>query len=197
MALVTRLQDKLNTTRAINQSDLNPVGMVVYADLTEVQFQALNGTGWILADGRNVAGSTYSTVTGNATVSDLRGVTIRSKNNGRVDGNQDPSGERALGSFQSHATAKNGLTATADAHTHETVVGLLDSLGPVAATVGTATTVAILSVPAIQNVTANQPGQPAKQMKMVGTVTPNITVGAGDAETRMRNVALNPFIKIN
>ena len=197
MALVTRLQDKLNTTRAINQSDLNPVGMVVYADLTEVQFQALNGTGWILADGRNVAGSTYSTVTGNATVSDLRGVTIRSKNNGRADGNQDPAGERALGSFQSHATAKNGLTATSDSHTHETVAGILDSAGPVAATVGAATTVGGLSVVAIGNVTTNQAGTAAKQLKMVGTVTPNITVGAGDAETRMRNVVLNPFIKIN
>jgi len=176
MALVARL----NVSRQINQSDLNPVGMVVYADLTEAQFQSLNGTGWVLADGRSVAGSTYATVTGNTTVSDLRGVTIRSKNNGRADGNQDPDGERALRSFQSHATAKNGLTASQASHTH-TVTGNVQMQGPAGnLSHGTGGS------------TESYQTNPTTDSK-----TPIITIGAGDNETRMRNVALNPFIKIN
>lgn len=100
-ALVESLDS--NILRQIKASDLNPVGMIVPSELTEVQFQQENGTGWILADGRNIAGSLYATVTGASTIPDLRGVYLKGKNNGRADGNQDSAGERTLGSFQSSA----------------------------------------------------------------------------------------------
>jgi hypothetical protein len=168
MALVARL----NVNRQINQSDLNPVGMVVYADLTEVQFQALNGTGWVLADGRNVAGSTYATVTGNATVSDLRGVLVRSKNNGRSDGNQDPDGERALRSFQNDAL-QNITGGFQAAYYNSNVSGAFQ---------------------------AN--GTSINQQDAGITARPSMTFDASrvartSSETRPRNVALNAFIKIN
>lgn len=86
----------------------NPVGSVVDAVLTEAQFQAQNGTGWVLADGRTVTGSAYATITGNSTIPDFRGITRRAKNNGRNDGTEDETGDHTLGSYQtSHVQGHN------------------------------------------------------------------------------------------
>jgi len=91
-----------------------PVGSIVQSILTEADFQAELGNPspetWVLADGRNVAGSTYTVVTGNSTIPDLRGVFLRGKNNGRSDGNQNPDGDLPLGTLTSFKTA---------AHTHQ------------------------------------------------------------------------------
>lgn len=67
------------------------IGAVQSALITESQFQAQFGTGWVLADGRSVTGSRYATLTGKTTIPDLRGVTLRGKNNGRSDGYENPS----------------------------------------------------------------------------------------------------------
>jgi microcystin-dependent protein len=77
MAKVARLQ----ISRAIEQGDLNPVGMIVPSMLTEAQFQALNGASWVLAYGQSIVGSAYATVTGNTTAPDLRGRTLAGKDN--------------------------------------------------------------------------------------------------------------------
>src|ERR1700761_330867 len=78
-----------------------PVGSIVDSLLTEAQFQAQlgnpNPATWILADGRNVAGSTYTDITGNSNIPDFRGLFRRGKNNGRADGFQNPDGEIGLG----------------------------------------------------------------------------------------------------
>jgi hypothetical protein len=71
--------------------------------LTEVQFQAETDSTWVLCDGRSVLGSDYATLTGFTVIPDARGMTLRGKNNGRVDGNQDPDGDRALGTYQADA----------------------------------------------------------------------------------------------
>lgn len=64
-----------------------PIGSVVASMLTESDFQAqtTNPTPerWVLADGRNVAGSAYEALTGNSTIPDLRAVFLRGKDNGR------------------------------------------------------------------------------------------------------------------
>lgn len=159
------------------QDNQNPVGMIAHSMLTEAQFQAINGTSWVLADGRNVAGSIYATTVGSSTVPDLRGMVLRGKNNSRADGNQDPAGERALGNFQSHATAKNGLALSDPGHSHGV---------PSNATNGNAGTAAIYSSVAGATYTAGTNG-----------ATTGVSLGAGDAETRMRNIAVNIFIKIN
>lgn len=67
------------------------IGAIQSAFLTETQFQGQFGTGWILADGRSVTGSRYASLTGSASVPDLRGVVLRGKNNGRNDGKENPS----------------------------------------------------------------------------------------------------------
>jgi hypothetical protein len=87
-----------------------PVGSIIHSMLTEAQFQGQAGVGWVLADGRSVAGSTYATVSGNSTIPDLRGVFIRGKNNSRSDGNQDPAGERSIGAFQSDQNLSHSHT---------------------------------------------------------------------------------------
>src|SRR5579864_2679083 len=65
---------------------LLPVGSVVCSMLDEPTFQGqtTNPTPqrWILADGRNVSGSAYQTLTGHANVPDLRGTFLRGKDNG-------------------------------------------------------------------------------------------------------------------
>lgn len=76
---------------------LNPIGSYKYADLTEGQFQAQMGTGWVLADGRSVVGSSYESITSNSNIPDARATYLRMKDNGA---GLDPNGDPALGSFQ-------------------------------------------------------------------------------------------------
>lgn len=86
--------------RIFLKSDRNPIGMIVPSMLTLAQFQAINGTSWVLANGASVSGSTYAAITGSSTVPDLRGMFLRGKNNSRADTNEDPDGERSLGNLQ-------------------------------------------------------------------------------------------------
>ena len=86
--------------KIFKQTDRRAVGDVEQSMLTLAQFQAIKGTGWVLADGSSCVGTTYATITGASTVPDLRGLVLRGKNNGRVDGNQNPDGEVALGTYQ-------------------------------------------------------------------------------------------------
>lgn len=76
------------------------IGDVRNSRLTEAQFQALYGIGWVLYDGRDVTGSKLAVLTGENTLEDHRGVFARGKNNGRVDGNENPDGDVALGTYQ-------------------------------------------------------------------------------------------------
>jgi len=97
---------------------MGPIGSVIQSMLTESEFQSLYGTGWVLADGRSVTGSRYAAIKSTTTVPDMRGVFLRGKNNGRADGNQNPDGELAIGSYQAdeikgHAHSVNYLTGAA------------------------------------------------------------------------------------
>lgn len=56
---------------------ITPIGSVVHSMLTEVQYQAQNGAGWVLMDGRSVVGSVYESITGNSVVPDGRGSSVR------------------------------------------------------------------------------------------------------------------------
>ena len=83
--------------------------------LTEAQFQAENGSGWILCDGRSITGSQFHTITGNTPVPDARGVFIRGKDN---SAGQNPDGDLALGAaqgdtFQGHGISWKGSAAPA------------------------------------------------------------------------------------
>lgn len=80
--------------------DIGQVGDVVQSMLTEAQFQAIRGTGWVLMDGRSVAGSQYQAITGNGNIPDARGVFLRGKNNGS---SANPDGDLPLGTYTGDA----------------------------------------------------------------------------------------------
>lgn len=82
---------------SVSQSftDTFPVGTIMHSMLTEVQFQSQMNTNWVLMDGRSVAGSVYSSLTGSATIPDATGRFLRGK------GANNPDGNLALGTYQS------------------------------------------------------------------------------------------------
>jgi hypothetical protein len=84
----------------VKNSSGEGIGSVKYSPLSEAQFQALYGTGWVLYDNRSVVGSSLNTKYGVATLHDHRGLYPRAKNNGRSDGKQNPAGELAIGTYQ-------------------------------------------------------------------------------------------------
>jgi hypothetical protein len=162
-----RRQSNSNLEASINATSC--VGDVIHSLLTEVQFQALRGSGWILADGRNVAGSAYSLLTGSSTVPDLRSIFLRGKNNGRSDGNQDPSGERALGHFQNDQM--QGHTHTVTTYQGTNTIGQWGRGDGV-------------NVPNNQSV-GNPQNDGANGAPRTGL------------ETRVKNVSVNIFVRIN
>lgn len=90
-----------------------PVGTIIDSLLTEAQWNTALGNPanpfWVLADGRTVTGSTFSSLTGLLFVPNLCGVMRRGKNNGAVTANNNPDGDLLLGEF---TTDKFGV------HTH-------------------------------------------------------------------------------
>lgn len=114
---------------------LLPVGSVIHSMLTESQFQAQAGSGWVLADGRSVTSTAYATITGSSTIPDMRSSFLRGKDNAK---GLNPDGDLALGTYTSdkylahtHTYAANntggGATALA---TGTTVTAQLQNTGP-------------------------------------------------------------------
>lgn len=156
------------------------IGAIISSMLTEAQFQALNGSGWILADGRSLASTDkYRAVTGSTAVPDLRGMVLRGKNNGRTDGNQDPAGERTTGSLQADQV---------QGHYHD-VYGDNSGAGSVYGGVSNVNSTA----PSSGQTYGFKVRQAAQTIFSDGTNgTPRI-----GTETRMKNVTVNHFIRIN
>lgn len=156
-------------------ADSAPIGQIVSAMLTEQQFRAVHGSGWILADGRStgVAASKYGTVTGASSVPDLRGMVLRGKNNARSDGKENPDGDSALGTYQAHQFSSHSHGGGNHNHSYGTFTGITGSVGGGP------------GIYAGSSVTANTGGSGA------------IIASEGGNETRMRNVTVNHFIKIN
>jgi hypothetical protein len=149
---------------------LGAIGDYKHSSLTEPQFQTIYGTGWVLVDGRNVAGSAWATLTGQTVLPDGRGQFLRGANNGgsaagtRADGNQNPDGT-ALHGFQSDQVV---------AHTHT-----------LNANITSGATGAFNSVPG---------GSAAGS---AGTILGGVANTTGGNETRPKNITTNIFIRIN
>lgn len=164
---------------------LTPVGSIIESMLTEAQYHSQLGisTTWVLADGRNVAGSLYNSVTGNANIPDLRGVFRRGKNNGRADGNQNPAGEVDPGTLQGSANLSHTHPLVDPGHTHSIASYLAGS-----------TTL-------LANFNTVVRG-PINVSTLESTVTNSNNVGlsvsaSGTSESRPTNVTTNVFIRIN
>lgn len=81
------------------------IGEKKEAFLDEAQFQAIYGTNWVLADGRDVTGSAFAILFGSTTLPDMRATVARMKDNGRgIDSYGDvPLGSYEPDQFVSHA----------------------------------------------------------------------------------------------
>jgi len=173
------------------------IGDVKYSYLSEAQFVAENGLGWVLDDGRSIVGSKLHQKYGFTTTSDARGMFLRAANNNRTGTYADPGGNRAAGSIQGHAFQTH--THTQNAHSH----GVTDpghahsisywspsggayGLGGGASSVqsGTGSNTTGISV---GNATATNQSQSATGAASEPTA----------AETRPVNMAFNVFVKIN
>lgn len=102
-----------------NAAQKGPIGEIRQAMLTEAQFQTLNGTGWVLADGRSVTGTLYETLTGFSTIPDLRGMFLRNQQGTRAVGG-NPDGNLPLGTYTVDDVAS---------HTHDAVETLVTTTG--------------------------------------------------------------------
>lgn len=188
------------------------IGQVVYAHLTEAQFQTQAGNGWILADGRNVAGSAYASITGSSTVDDLRGVFIRGKNNGRADGKENTYADRALGFYEYDNTGNHFHTMFyKTVYTPGTNIGQSSyapqSVGQSLVTYNTANpATGRYHISALDDnaggptIAGNTSETLYTSHPLSGASPAAVTPTSGqlsDSETTVRSVTLNPFVRIN
>jgi hypothetical protein len=155
------------------KADAGKVGDVKTSMLTEAQFQAQHNDTWVLMDGRGVGGSTYETITGSSTIPDARGQFLRGKNNGRADGQENPDGDVALGTYQADEFASHNHGGGNHNHTYNK--GGSDAFnGPFSDS-------------------TNDQNPPDGVTDNSGVI---INTEGGN-ETRPKNVTINYFIKIN
>lgn len=200
------------TINGASNSVQGSVGDIKAAHMTEAQFVAANGPGWILADGRSVSGSAWATLASLSSAPDARGVALRGKNNGRSSAAGDADGERLLGSsqgdsFGSHNHGGGDHKHVVNSHNHgggshkHTWKGYNNTDGS-----GTG------EQHRSRYEISGDPEEDATRMsgnildsESPGTGGPTNDVGAGITiiapnggnETRMRNIAVNYFIKVN
>lgn len=116
-SLSTRLGAAVNWI--IDNISNQAIGTVVHSMMTLPQFQAVKGTGWVLANGQAVPLTLYATQIA-PNVPDMRSRYLRGKNNGgspagtRSDGNQNPAGDLALGTLQATAFSSHSHSASFD-----------------------------------------------------------------------------------
>lgn len=161
------------------ESSTVPVGSIRAALLDENAFASAAGdpavfdasnSKWALADGRNVSGSGYATLSGNANLPDLRGVFLRGINGSRADGLGDPDGNRAAGVYQSDQFRNHN-------HTNGSFAYLVRIGGP--------NTTAFLGDS--NNTTGTE----------YDVLNSGAMQAAGGNETRPRNVAVYYYVRIN
>jgi hypothetical protein len=167
-------------SQLLAKAGLGPsIGDIRHSRLSEEQFQALNGNSWVLYDDRNVEGTDLASLTGMTVLDDARGLVLRGKNHGRNDGFEDET-ERALGSNQMDQMQKiEG--------------GPLDRVWALSGSAG-----ALRSTVSGTSARATTGSNSERQFSFDSSFSPNARTSATNAgETRMRNIAVNIFIKIN
>lgn len=169
--------------------ELFMVGDIKESILTEAQFKnQLTPTEqlkWALADGRDVTGSAYTTLTGQGKIPDLRGTFLRMAGRNNAHNGWDGGN---LNSFNEDSTRRprtnfTGTTSTAGSHAHTVkTTGNEAKSGYIAGGGGA-------WFPDISSTNAMYPA---------GNHTHNVTInGGGDGETKPKNYTVNYFIKIN
>jgi hypothetical protein len=83
------------------------IGEIRYSILDPTHFQAENGSGWVLMDGRAITDTDLCRDRGICSVPDARGVFLRGMNLGRDAATGDPDGNRAAGAAQADQVARH------------------------------------------------------------------------------------------
>ncbi len=165
------------------------VGDVVDSILDEATVQLLRGPGWVLMDGRSIAGTRLAELTGLTNLPDARGVFRRAKNNGRADGSENPDGEKAIGAFESDkfGTHNHG----GGSHSHNTVRFNASSTLPLSSTNPYISETGTISAREYTiRGASSTPGHGATST--VGNITTQ-----GGTETAPKNITVNTYIRID
>lgn len=153
------------------------IGQEITAYLTESQFQDQAGTNWVLADGRNITGSAFAKLFGSNTLPDRRGTVSRMMDNGA---GIDPAGDLPLGTYQ--ADEFESHTHVQDAHAHTQVNAAYPNAGPSGSgIIGWANF-------------SSMPNNGSAGGTNNATATNQST---GSAETRVKAIIANVFVRIN
>lgn len=161
---------------------LLPIGSVIHSMLTEAQFQAEMGSGWVISDGRSSAGSRYQAVTGNANVPDMRGRFLRGK------GANNPDGDLALGTYTADKFANHNHVERAVDPISPWVVNTSYTYNNAAG--GAGSNKSIFS--------GNHPSTDVGGGAVYYTVADTLkTADTGSNETAPKSITVNVFIRIN
>jgi len=106
-------QGGAQSNTSVSPSSVGSLGEVKSSVLKEAQFQKLNGTGWVLMDGRSIKGTDLAalgfgleTADGPA-MPDARGVFLRGVNGERSGETGDVDIKRSVGTYQSDAVQEH------------------------------------------------------------------------------------------
>jgi microcystin-dependent protein len=162
------------------------VGDVVPSVLSEVQFQSLRGTGWILCDGRSITGSALAVLTGDSTAPDLRG---------RVVAGKDDMGGSAANRLTvgGSGIAGNSLKAVGGAETHTLSQAQLAAHGHNVTDAGG-------TQQSINNVPTGSASGPIPRGSTFNTTSNLITSNSGSGSAHQNTqptMVLNFFVRIN
>lgn len=91
----------------LDASDQYAVGEIFESMLTEVQLQAILGSGYVLCDGRDVTGSKYEEITSSPFIPDARGIFLRNQQGSRSDGVGNVDGNLPIGTLQTDSVVEH------------------------------------------------------------------------------------------
>lgn len=185
------------TSGASTAASLFTVGDIKQSILTEPQFIAelgvVEGRKWVLADGRNVSGTRYETLTGSSTVPDLRGAYIRMAGQNATNAAWNGG---ALNAYQEDSTKLptvpfTGTTDNTGSHTHVLWQQRMNQYSGYGYS----------SVPNTSSEGIAAGGATSvdgRNMAADGGHTHTATInGGGDSETKPKTYATNFFIKVD
>lgn len=179
----TNFISAFNSLQNSTSSNGTVVGQEITAYLTEDQFQQQMGTGWVLADGRNIAGSAFAKLYGSNTLPDRRGTVSRMKDGGR---GLDPAGDLPLGTYEADEFASH--THTQNAHTH---IAQANNSGA-----GTDTRFLSVGPGGANNAGGSSAAVTNNANSGIASATA-VNQSTGAAETRAKAIIANVFVRIN
>lgn len=97
----------------VKKATEHKIGDIKISLLSLTEFQKQFDDTWVLANGQSVAGSDYQTLTGNASVPDMRGRFLRMKDHGS---GSNPGGDLTLGVLQSEGYKQHNHTDSGHSH---------------------------------------------------------------------------------